>query len=159
MHALQASVEHDSAADSVLRLLSNSMLPESSRLPILYQAIPLLERQQLPPLFSAKNTSKMLAHLQVSSVIQLLALVDSYYHTHMLGLQASRRGSSSLQCTEIACRSAWYSRQELCPKGNACCSQAATAEENKASQRQDVSAIQLSLARNLARAQIAGAVV
>ncbi|CAL5224153.1 g6790 [Coccomyxa viridis] len=95
----QASVEHDSAADSVLRLLSNSMLPESSRLPILYQAVPLLERQQLPPLFSAKDTSKLLAHLQ-----------------------------------------------------------AATAAEDKASQRQDVSAIQLCLARNLARAQIAGAV-
>ena len=161
MHALQASVEHDSAADSVLRLLSNSMLPESSRLPILYQAIPLLERQQLPPLFSAKNTSKMLAHSAgVVRYTQSLALVDSYYHTHMLGLQASRRGSKVVcNAQQIACRSAWYSRQELhAPKVNACCSQAATAAEDKASQRQDVSAIQLCLARNLARAQIAGAV-
>ena len=58
-------MEHDSAAESVLRLLSNSMLPESSRLPILYQAVLLLERKELPPLFSAKDTSKLLAHLQV----------------------------------------------------------------------------------------------
>ena len=89
VHALQASVEHDSAADSVLRLLSNSMLPESSRLPILYQAVPLLERQQLPPLFSAKDTSKLLAHLQVPSFTQSLALVDSCYRPHLLGLRPS----------------------------------------------------------------------
>lgn len=64
----------------------------------------------------------------------------------------------SMQCIAAACRSAWYSRQELHARGHACCSQAATAAEDKASQRQDVSAIQLCLARNLARAQIAGAV-
>ncbi len=73
-HGLQASVEHDSAAKSVLRLLSNSMLPESSKVPILYQAIPLMERQELPPLFSAKDTSKLLAHLQVSFLMHLILL-------------------------------------------------------------------------------------
>ena len=66
-HGLQASVEHDSAAESILRLLSNRMLPPTGQLPILYQAVPVLERQTLPPLFSVKDTSKLLAHLQVPS--------------------------------------------------------------------------------------------
>ena len=74
-HGVQASVEHDSAAAVVLRLLSNSMLPETSRLPILYQAVPLLERQELPPLFNLEDTSTLLAHLQVPYLIQVVPLV------------------------------------------------------------------------------------
>ena len=74
-HGVQASVEHDSAAAVVLRLLSNSMLPETSWLPILYQAVPLLERQELPPLFNVEDTSTLLAHLQVPYLIQVVPLV------------------------------------------------------------------------------------
>lgn len=58
-------MEHASAAASVLRVLKNSMLPEWGQLAILYQAVPLLERQELPPLFSVKDTDDMLMHLHV----------------------------------------------------------------------------------------------
>ena len=48
-------------------LLSNSMLPKSGQLRLLYKAVPILERKELPPLFSVEDTSKLLAHLQVPS--------------------------------------------------------------------------------------------
>ena len=49
----------------MLRLLTNSALPETAQLPILSLAVPLLERQELPPLFSVKDTTQLLLHLQV----------------------------------------------------------------------------------------------
>ena len=69
-------MEHFSAAESVLRLLSNTMLPGTGQLPILYQAVPLLERQELPPLFSLKATSQLLAHLQVSNSDTISRLLE-----------------------------------------------------------------------------------
>ena len=62
---LQASVEHDSAAAAVLQLLSNRSLPEVGQLPVLLGAVPMLERQELPPLFGIEDTQQLLTHLQV----------------------------------------------------------------------------------------------
>ena len=65
---LQASVEHDSAAAAVLQLLSNRLLPEVGQLPVLLGAIPMLERQELPPLFGVEGTQQLLMHLQVKLI-------------------------------------------------------------------------------------------
>ncbi len=87
-------MEHHSAAESVLRLLSNTMLPETGQLPILYQAVPLLERQELPPLFSLKDTSQLLAHLQVTTSKTVSRLLERRQH---------RPGSLFLRLFLIAC--------------------------------------------------------
>ena len=60
-------MEHDSAAAAVLQLLSNRSLPEAGQLPVLLGAVPMLERQELPPLFGVEDTQQLLAHLQVKS--------------------------------------------------------------------------------------------
>ncbi len=58
-------MEHDSAAAAVLQLLSNRSLPEVGQLPVLLGAVPMLERQELPPLFGIEDTQQLLTHLQV----------------------------------------------------------------------------------------------
>ena len=58
-------MEHDSAAAAVLQLLSNRSLPEVGQLPILLGTVPMLERQELPPLFGVEDTQQLLTDLQV----------------------------------------------------------------------------------------------
>ena len=59
-------MEHGSAAAAVLQLLSNRSLPEVGQLPVLLGAVPMLERQELPPLFGVEDTQQLLTHLQVN---------------------------------------------------------------------------------------------
>lgn len=107
-------MEHSSASESVLRLLSNSMLPDSAQLPILYQAVPLLERQELPLLFSSNDTSILLAHLQVPSLTQwvLLALLQGRQCPNVSPSASFGRGPKmcAVQCA-AACGSDWADMQ------------------------------------------------
>lgn len=78
-------MEDESAAASVLRLLTNSALPETAQLPILSLAVPLLERQELPPLFSVKDTTQLLMHLQVYSDSITTAMLSAWPRVQWAG--------------------------------------------------------------------------
>ncbi len=150
-------MEDESAASSVLRLLTISVLPKKAQLPILSLAVPLLEREELPPLFSVKDTTRLMVHLQV--IVDSIAKVVLSARPGNIKAYAHEWVGRASTCVRLT-REMAVSQQRMSSKCYGCLVQEVLAwqdEETKGAQakHQDMSAVRLALARNLARAQIA----